>query len=143
MKNRNLNHKDDWATPIAFYQALDSEFHFDFDPCPLHASFNGLARPWGKRNFINPPYSQKLKEEFVIKAIREAQRGALCVMLLPVSTSTALFHNWIRPNAKEIRFLRGRLKFGGYNAKGEPVNLPIKGSKKTGQHDSMVVIFKI
>lgn len=77
MKNRNLKHSDNWATPEAFYDALDAEFHFDFDPCPLHADFNGLATPWGKRNFINPPYSRKLKEEFVIKAVRESQGGGI------------------------------------------------------------------
>lgn len=35
MKNRNLEHKDDWATPKDFYEKLDSEFKFDFDPCPF------------------------------------------------------------------------------------------------------------
>jgi hypothetical protein len=43
---------------------------------------------WGDRNFINPPYSRKLKEAFVRKAISESKKGKLCVMLLPVSTST-------------------------------------------------------
>lgn len=35
MKNRNLDHKDDWKTPRSFYDLLDQEFHFDFDPCPF------------------------------------------------------------------------------------------------------------
>lgn len=26
--------RQNWKTPKAFYQALDAEFGFDFDPCP-------------------------------------------------------------------------------------------------------------
>ena len=89
---------------------------------------------WGKRNFINPPYSRKLKDAFVKKAIEESKKGKLCVLLLPVSTSTVLFHDYIKPNAKEIRFLRGRVKFIGVNTFGKKVN------NKAGMHDSMVVI---
>lgn len=145
MKNRNLEHKDDWATPKYFYDALDNEFSFQFDPCPFQhdMSWDGLEVEWMERNFINPPYSQKLKEAFIAKAIEESRKGKLCVMLLPVSTSTKAFHDMIQPNAKEIRFVRGRIPFSGWNTKGEPVNMPhIEGSvKNSGMHDSMVVIF--
>jgi len=34
MKNRNLDHKDDWKTPLYIYEPLNKEFNFDFDPCP-------------------------------------------------------------------------------------------------------------
>jgi hypothetical protein len=57
-------------------------------------------------------------------------------MLLPVSTSTALFHDWILPNADDIRFVRGRVKFEGVNTFG------VKVSNKAGMHDSMIVVFK-
>lgn len=141
MKNRNLDHKDNWATPKDFYEKLDAEFNFDFDPCPLNVGEitpdkDGLLIPWGKRNYINPPYSRKLKEAFVKKAIEESKNGKLCVLLLPVSTSTVLFHDYIQPNAKEIRFVRGRIHFLGVNTNGEYV------TNKAGMHDSMVVIFK-
>jgi hypothetical protein len=138
MKNRNLNHKDDWATPVSLYSKLNDEFNFDFDPCPFQhdtSIWDGLKVEWALRNFINPPYSQKLKESFVIKAIEESKKGKLCVMLLPVSTSTKLFHEHILPNQKEIRFIKGRVKFSGVNTKGEFV------TDKPGMHDSMVVIF--
>lgn len=85
--------------------------------------------------FINPPYSRKLKDAFVKKAIEESKKGKLCVMLLPVSTSTRLFHDHILPNQKEIRFIDGRIKFCGVNTKGEYV------TGKAGMHDSMVVVF--
>ena len=134
MKDRNLVHSDNWSTPKEFYDKLDAEFHFDFDPCPLNGR-GGLDSDWGDRNYVNPPYSQKLKEAFVQKAIEQSGMGKLCVMLLPVSTSTRLFHDWIKPNATEIRFVRGRIKFLGVNTKGEYV------TNKTPMHDSMVVIF--
>lgn len=141
MKNRNLNHKDNWATPKEFYDKLDAEFNFDFDPCPLNTGEitpdkDGLLIKWGKRNYINPPYSRNLKEAFVKRAIEESKNGNLCVMLLPVSTSTKLFHDYIRPNAKEIRFIRGRISFEGINTFGKMVG---KGSAP--MHDSMIVIF--
>ena len=65
MKNRNLEHSDNWATPQNVYETLNNEFHFGFDPCPLKhdlSIWDGLKIEWGKRNFINPPYSRKLKE---------------------------------------------------------------------------------
>ena len=135
MKNRNLSHSDDWATPKAFFDELNAEFHFDFDPCPLKCeSFDGLSVEWGKSNFVNPPYSRKLKEAFVKKAIEESRSGKRVVLLLPVSTSTRLFHDYIKPNAKEIRFIRGRIAFVGVNTKGNHVE------DKKPMHDSMLVI---
>jgi site-specific DNA-methyltransferase (adenine-specific) len=138
MKNRNLNHKDHWQTPTEFFELLNKEFDFNFDPCPYQHNvdiWDGLAIDWEDRSFVNPPYSRKLKEAFVKKAIEQAAQGKLCVCLLPVSTSTKLFHNFILPNNTEIRFLEKRLKFTGTNTKGELV------SNKTGMLDSMLVIF--
>ncbi len=140
MKNRNLDHSDNWETPKYLYDELNQEFNFNFDPCPLHhgeipKEKNGLLIDWKERNFINPPYSRKLKEAFVKKALEESNKGKLCVLLLPVSTSTILFHEYILPNAKEIRFLKGRVRFIGYNSKG------LKVKNKAGMHDSMIVIF--
>jgi site-specific DNA-methyltransferase (adenine-specific) len=135
MKNRNLPARDDWKTPQEIYQNLNKEFQFDFDPCPLHNDFDGLTIDWQQSNFINPPYSLKLKQAFVLKAIEESKKGKLCVMLLPVSTSTKLFHKYILPNAKDIRFIEKRIRFLGINTKGEYV------TTKTPMHDSMIVIF--
>ena len=90
----------------------------------------------GGINFINPPYSRKLKEAFVKKALEESRKGKICVLLLPVSTSTALFHDVIAPNAARIEFIRGRLKFEQKDEDG------VFRSKGCGQHDSMIVVFK-
>ena len=140
MKNRNLVHSDNWATPKALYNELNEEFQFDFDPCPLNTGeitpdTDGLLKEWGKSNFVNPPYSRKLKAQFVEKALEESKKGKKCVLLIPVSTSTKLFHKTILPNASDIRFLEGRVKFEGVNTKGEFV------TTKAGMHDSMIVIF--
>jgi len=92
--------------------------------------------------FVNPPYSQKLKEAFIIKGIKESKKGNTCVFLIPVSTSTKLFHDHIKPNAKDIRFLRGRIKFGKIDKDGNfylPLNA--KGKTQSGTKDSMIVIF--
>lgn len=120
-------------------EPLNAEFEFNFDPCPLRhdiAIWNGLEREWKERNFINPPYSIELKTKFTLKAVEESKKGRLCVMLLPVSTSTKLFHDIILKNISEpVRFCKGRIKFVGYNTKGELV------SNKSPMHDSMIVIF--
>ncbi len=36
MKDRNIKHSDNWATPKQFYDKLNKEFNFDFDPCPYN-----------------------------------------------------------------------------------------------------------
>ena len=139
MKNRKLENSNHWATPKGLYYGLNEAFHFDFDPCPLNHDINlwdGLKVEWGRCSFVNPPYEQKVKEQFVLKAIEEYKKGKTVVMLLPVSTSTKLFHNYILPNATEIRFISGRIKFLGVNTKGEYV------TNKSPMHDSMIVIFK-
>lgn len=78
MKNRNLNAGDNWKTPDSLYNKLNEEFCFDFDPCPLNhdlSLWDGLNIEWGKSNFVNPPYSKKLKEAFINKAFEESEKG--------------------------------------------------------------------
>lgn len=139
MKDRNLPHSDDWATPPYIYDKLNEQYNFNFDPCPLNhdiAKWNGLEIEWKSRNFINPPYSKGLKPKFILKAVEEFKKGKLCVLLLPVSTSTKLFHDIILANATEpIKFFKGRIKFIGHNTNGELV------SNKSPMHDSMLVVF--
>ena len=138
MKNRNLKHSDNWKTPKNFYDKINQEFNFNFDPCPYSEEeplFNGLTCEWGDRSFVNPPYSRKLKESFIKKAIEEYRKHKLVVMLLPVSTSTKIFHDYILPNCTDIRFIRGRIAFEGYNTSG------ILSTKNKGMHDSMLVVF--
>lgn len=126
---------DLWETPNWLYKQLDDEFHFDFDPCPSHPTFDGLAVEWGKSNFINPPYNRKDKPKFIQKAYDEWKKGKTCVLLIPNATGTRQFHELILPNA-EIRFIKSRVAFKGYNTKG------VYSEKNKGKHDSMLVIFR-
>ena len=138
MKNRNLPHSDNWQTPSELYEKLNKEFDFNFDPCPFNHDLNqwdGLKIDWQERNFINPPYSGNLKKKFVLKSIEQSKKNKLCVLLLPVSTSTRLFHEHIFPNLKQIRFIEKRVKFCGINTYGEYV------TTKTPMHDSMIIVF--
>ncbi len=123
---------DHWRTPPELYKKLDDEFHFDFDPCPYRATFDGLLVPWGRSNYINPPYNRRDKPRFIKKAYEEWKtRNVTCVLLIPAATSTTQFHDFLLPNA-EIRFLRGRVSFIGEDGK----------ASGKGKHDSMVVILR-
>ena len=126
---------DDWQTPDWLYNQLDDEFKFDFDPCPYQANFDGLSIEWGNSNFVNPPYSRTIKPKFIQKAYDESLKGRLSVLLIPSATGTKQFHELILPNA-EVRFLKGRVNFKGYN------NYNVYTDKNKGKHDSMVVIFR-
>ena len=110
-----------WATPQDFFDKLNQEFGFTLDPCALPdnakcAKFftpedDGLAQDWsGERVFCNPPYGRKIAA-WVKKCHDEAQKGVFVVMLIPARTDTSYFHDYIYHKA-EIRFIRGRLKFG-------------------------------
>lgn len=112
---------DLWETPKELFDELNSEFHFDLDACALPENAkcpryyspdqDGLLQPWDGAVWCNPPYGRDVGR-WVQKAARSALSGATVVMLLPARTDTRWFHKWIYRKA-EIRFLRGRLKFGG------------------------------
>lgn len=101
----------DWRTPKAVYQVLDSEFHFNFDPCPPNPDFDGLAYDfhWGRCNFVNPPYGRDLPK-WIEKGYDEWLCGKTVVFLIPARTDTSWWHDFCM-EATEIRYIRGRLKF--------------------------------
>ena len=112
----------EWATPRAFFDKLDAEFHFTLDPCatPENAKCqrfytienDGLSKNWGgQKVFCNPPYGREIAA-WVKKCYEESRKpGTTCVMLIPARTDTRYFHEYIYHKAKEIRFIRGRLHF--------------------------------
>jgi len=116
----------EWGTPEGVYQALNAEFAFDFDPCPLGGDQDGLATlfaPWtGRHVFINPPYRK------IAPWLERAHEAEVAVFLIPARTDTRWFHSIVLPQAKEIRFIRGRLKFGG--------------AKTGAPFPSMIVVFE-
>ena len=64
----------------------------------------------GERVFCNPPYGRELPK-WVKKCFEESKRAEIIVMLIPARTDTRWFHDYIYGKA-EIRFIKGRLKFG-------------------------------
>lgn len=113
---------NEWATPQAFFNALDAEFHFTLDPCATAENAkcknfytiedDGLTKNWGgQKVFCNPPYGREIGK-WVKKCWEESRKpDTLCVMLIPARTDTAYFHDYIYKQAREIRFIRGRLHF--------------------------------
>ena len=131
---------DNWSTPQDFFDKLNDEFHFTLDVCAdennhkcehyYTKEIDGLSRPWIGTIWCNPPYGRKIGE-WVRRAYISSQIGsATIVMLLPARTDTRWFHDYIYNKSNtEIRFIKGRLKFGG--------------CKNSAPFPSMVVIFRL
>jgi site-specific DNA-methyltransferase (adenine-specific) len=123
MFNRSLfsSASGEWETPQELFDALDEEFHFTLDACatPLNTkclrfySAESLLQPWHGRVWVNCPYGRTIGQ-WTNKARVEFALGnaELVVMLLPARTDTRWFHEDVM-KADEVRFIRGRLKFGG------------------------------
>ena len=130
--------EEKWATPQDFFDKLNDEFHFTLDVAasPNNAKCanyfteeqDGLVQSWGGHTvWCNPPYCRKTGL-WVKKAYEEHQRtGCTVVMLLPSRTDVRWFHDYILGKA-EIRFIKGRLKFGG--------------NKNSAPFPSIVVIYR-
>jgi phage N-6-adenine-methyltransferase len=110
---------DDWATPPHVFRELDAEFGFDLDVCASATNArcvryftrddDGLAQEWRGVCWMNPPYGETIGQ-WMEKAYYAAQAGATVVCLVPARTDTGWWHDWATRG--EIRFIRGRLKFG-------------------------------
>jgi len=126
---------DEWETPQDLFDKLNREFEFDLDVCATKENtkcrnwygeeLDGLKQNWqGHIVFCNPPYSQI--SDWVKKASEEVNSDTKIIMLIPARVDTQWFHKYIY-NKAEIRFIKGRLKFGD--------------SKNSAPFPSMVVIF--
>ena len=129
---------NEWSTPQAFFDKLNKEFNFTLDPCATseNAKCNkyftveddGLKQDWSNDVvFMNPPYGREIKY-WVQKAFEESLKGATVVCLIPARTDTTYWHNYIFGKADDIRFIKGRLKFGG--------------SKNPAPFPSAIIIYK-
>jgi phage N-6-adenine-methyltransferase len=125
---------NEWSTPQDFYDQLNQEFSFTLDPCATDENAkcakyytqkdDGLSQSWDNEIvFCNPPYGREIKHW--VKKASEA-KGGIVVLLIPARTDTSYFHDYVYGKA-EIRFIRGRLKFGD--------------SKQSAPFPSMLVIF--
>ena len=122
----------DWETPQVLFDSLNKEFTFTLDVCASKENAkckkfftkeqDGLKQKWGGAMcWCNPPYGRQIYE-WVKKASTEN-----CVLLLPARTDTKWFHEFVYGKA-EIRFIKGRLKFGNSN--------------NSAPFPSMVVVFR-
>src|SRR6266516_647855 len=129
---------EEWPTPQDFFDRLNAEFHFTLDPCATAKNAkckkyftkkdDGLNRDWGRDTvFCNPPYGREMRS-WARKCYEASRAGATVVLLAHSRTDTRWFHDWVYGKAVEIRFVRGRLKFGD--------------GKQSAPFPSMVAIFR-
>lgn len=123
MKVHYSSQTNEWATPQDFYDRLNKEFNFTLDPCSTKENAkcdkfftiedNGLEQSWGgNRVFMNPPYGRGIKH-WVEKAMLESQKdNTIVVCLIPARTDTLYWHDYIFNKASEVRFIKGRIRFG-------------------------------
>jgi phage N-6-adenine-methyltransferase len=117
---------DTWATPRDYFNKINNEFNFTLDAAALQSStcvksnWYGPDHPdenrrdafkhnWDGIVWLNPPYGRTIGQ-WMKKANEEAKRGSTVVCLVPARTDTAWWHNYAIEH--EVRFIRGRLKFG-------------------------------
>jgi len=80
--------KDNWGTPQAFFDRLNSEFHFALDAAAEEGNAKCKHFISQAQNALSTPWEQ-----------------------FPARTDTVWFHDIVWRYASEIRFVRGRLKF--------------------------------
>ena len=109
-----------WLTPPELYASLHQEFNFDFDPCKYPKTFDGLSIPWGKMNYVNPPFRSKdgSPTAFVRKAIEESKLGKSSFLTLPAQS----YVNLLLEAGAKLRSL-GRVKWLEVETK-EPMKAP-------------------
>lgn len=127
---------DNWETPQLFFNELNEEFGFQLDVCAdndnakcpefFDVEANGLEQTWLRKVcWMNPPYGRTIGQ-WMKKAYDSAQDGATVVCLVPARTDTKWWHDYAIKG--EVRFIKGRLKFGGH--------------KNSAPFPSAVVIFR-
>jgi len=134
MSNLDVHFSSDsaeWETPDSLYDPLDDEFDICLDVCASEKNTkygiffsqedNGLLQSWENDGFwfCNPPYGREIIQ-WVRKATQETLLNHPGLMLLPARTDTKWWsyiwsHKTHRPRkwVKQIRFLKGRVKFVG------------------------------
>ena len=124
---------DMWETPKDLFDELNEEFRFQTDVCAVEQNAkckyyytpeqDWLKQIWAGVCWCNQPYGRGI-EKWMEKAYKS---NATVVCLVPARTDTRWFHEFVLGKA-EIRFIRGRLKFGN--------------SKNSAPFPSMLVIYR-
>lgn len=143
-RGNGLDGKHYWLTPPDLYAELDSEFSFNFDPCPypLPKNFDGLTCEWGTRSYCNPPFGsimhqgpldKKPKKKgptaWMRKAIEEYKKGKFILIVYPVDKWILMMTEIV--GCREIRNL-GDVKWVSIED-----GLPGKG---TGRHIAAFIL---
>ena len=123
---------DLWETPQDLFDDLNDEFIFTTDVCAnkenakvmnyFSKEKDGLQQNWLGCCWMNPPYGREIGK-WMKKAY---ESSATVVCLVPARTDTAWWHDYAMKG--DIRFIRGRLKFGN--------------SKNNAPFPSAIVIFR-
>ena len=108
---------DEQETPQWLFDKLNAQFNFKFDVCAnqnnatcktyFDKETDGLSQEWTGACWMNPPYGRKIGAW--MKKAMEAEATVVC--LVPSRTDTKWWHEYAM-KASEIRFIKGRLKFG-------------------------------
>lgn len=133
-----------WETPQPLFDLLNEEFNFTLDVCALPENAkcqrfyspeaDGLSQEWEGVCWMNPPYGDEIKH-WVRKAYQSALRGTTVVCLVPARTDTRWW--WEYCIKGEIRFLKGRLRFG--NAEnGAPFPSAVVIFRRGGGHSRVI-----
>jgi phage N-6-adenine-methyltransferase len=111
--------KSSWETPQHLFDRLKREFHFELDVCATTSNTkctkyftpkqDGLKQTWRGVCWMNPPYGRNIGR-WMRKAFESARAGATVVCLVPARTDTNWWFDYCAKG--EIRFIKGRLKFG-------------------------------
>ena len=115
--------KHTWETSQDFFNKLNEIFNFDLDSCAETGTAkcsnfytkedDALTKDWKGVVWCNPPYGRE-QAKFVLKAYEESvKHNSTVVVLIPARHDTKLWQNIIFPNANQVCFIKGRLKFGG------------------------------
>jgi len=113
--------KQTWETPKELFDKLNKVFYFNLDAAASKENTlceyfyteedNALLQEWNFRTWVNPPYGRGIIK-WVKKAYEESLKCKQIVMLIPARTDTKYQQEYIFPHAKNICFIKGRLKFG-------------------------------
>src|SRR5262249_9744068 len=122
---RSIHFRSDsceWPTDQAFFDQVNAAFGFTLDVCATAENAkcptfytraqDGLSQPWTGRVWCNPPYGKGI-ERWIERAHRVAVKGEaeVVVCLVFARTDTRWWHEWAAH--AEVRFIKGRLNFGG------------------------------
>lgn len=112
---------DLWETPQDIFDKLNFEFGFTVDVCAIPENAkclnyytpeqDGLSQEWKGVCWLNPPYGREIGK-WLKKAYESSLKETIVVCLIPSRTDTKYWHDYVMKG--EIRFIRGRLKFGGH-----------------------------